>query len=157
MGVAIYIQGYEKDPGCIRGEIKTLGMYEVYWQGIASSKIPGTEAVVHNGLESFNKLKGQVGYLLGCDPHELKNIQFLLESIPSNMDGWGIKNEGDKTFVVMFEASNILNMVIMALDTFDEYSSDLYSKDEELEELNVLKSLLESVSSKNGIVELRIG
>jgi hypothetical protein len=131
-------------------------MHEVSKWEIEGYKIPETEAVMHNGLESFYKVKG-LGYQLGYDPEEMKKLTYFLESIPSNMDGWGMRNEGDKFFVVMFEASSILKTVTMLLDSFDEYSSHLYSKDEELEELRVLKNILESVSAKNGIVELHWG
>jgi len=153
MGIAIYVQGYHKEPSCISGEIKTIGWYEVSGK-IYKYRIPDSDRVLHRSHFDVVTLVKNAWWDYGFE-YEAEFLWFY--GFVDNMSGWGLRSEGDDTLTIALDAKRFLVVVEKIIAAFDKVSSGLEYPEEEWKDLMVLKDTLELISSQDGLVGITIG
>lgn len=153
MGIAIYVQGYHKEPSCISGEIKTIGWYEVSGK-IYKYRIPDSDRVLHRSHFDVVTLVKNTWWDYGFE----SEAEFLwFYGFIDNMSGWGLRSEGDDTHTIALDAKQFLIVVDKIIAAFDQVRSDLEHPESEWNDLMVLQGALELISSQDGLVEITIG
>ncbi len=148
MGVAIYVQGYKKEPSAITGQIKVLGWYEVDTNEIEKYKIQDSFTVIHDDLKSIELVREEF-YNYGFeDPGELT---FYL-NLMNNLSGGGYRNENGRSFGLMFDGSRIYSIINKILESFDRLPLDSSDKESEKKNLLEIQKVLKVISGSNGIV-----
>lgn len=153
MGVAIYIQGYHKEPTCISGEIKTIGWCEVSGK-IYKYRIPDSDRVLHRSHFEVVTLVKNAWWDYGFE----SEAEFLwFYGYIDNMSGWGLRSEGDDTLTIALDAKRFLAFVEKIIIAFGKVSSLLENPEGEWNDLMILKNTLELIATQNGLVEITIG
>jgi hypothetical protein len=153
MGMAIYIQGYHKEPTCISGEIKTIGWYEVSSK-IYKHRIPDSDRVLHRSHFEVVTLVKNAWWDYGFQ----SEAEFLwFYGFVDNMSGWGLRSEGEDTLTIALDAKRFLVFVEKIIGAFDKVSSGLEQPEREWKDLLVLKDALELTSSQDGLIGITIG
>jgi hypothetical protein len=153
MGMAIYVQGYHKEPSCISGEIKTIGWYEVSGK-IYKYRIPDSDRVLHRSQFDVVALIKNAWWDYGFE----SEAEFLwFYGFVDNMSGWGLRSEGDDTLTIALDAKRLLVFVEKIIAAFDKVSSGLEQPEREWKDLLVLKDALELTSSQDGLIGITIG
>jgi hypothetical protein len=153
MGMAIYVQGYHKEPSCISGEIKTIGWYEVSGK-IYKHRIPDSDRVLHRSHFDVVILVKNAWWDYGFQ----SEAEFLwFYGFVDNMSGWGLRSEGEDTLTIALDAKRFLVFVEKIIAAFDKVSSGLEQPEREWKDLLVLKDALELTSSQDGLIGITIG
>lgn len=148
MGVAIYIQGYEKNPAAITGEIKILGWYEVNNNEIDKYKLPDSFTVVHEDFKSFELAKSSYWNFGLEDPAELSfHYHFM-----NNLSGGGYRNEDGQSFGIMFDGVRLYDLVTKILDGLSGLELNEQDMANEEKNLQSLQQVLKVVAEHKGIV-----
>ena len=153
MGVALYIQGYEKKEEAISGEIKILGWYEVKTDEIEKYKIDNSFTVIHNELNSIKHAIEQFWNYGFDDPGELT----FSYNIMNNMSGGGYRNENGISYGLMFDGERILSIVDKVLSSIEHMPLNPSEKEEEKGNLMEMQKVLKVITEKNGIVGIMLG
>lgn len=153
MGVALYVQGYEKKHECLTGQIQILGWYEVNKDQIEEFKIADSFTVLHSEIESIKIVESEF-YNYGFeDPGELSFYKNLM----NGMTGGGFRNEDGISYGLMFDGERILNIINKILSNFDHITLENNSKEVEENNLKELKKVLTVIAENNGIVGMMWG
>lgn len=153
MGISIYVKGYYKEPDCITGELKVLGWYEVNDNKIHKFLIPDSEAVFHSDFEVIKLVKSEFYYHGFVDEAEF----LFFDGCINNMSGWGIRSEGDNTYLLVFDAKRILAVINKLLVAFEKIKSRIKNADSEKADLLALKNTLELIVNADGLVQMTRG
>ncbi len=153
MGVALYIQGYEKKQEAISGEIKILGWYEVNKNEIEKYKINNSFTVIHNELSSIKHVMNEYWNYGFESPGEL-TFNF---NIMNGMSGGGYRHENGISYGLMFDGGKILSIVDKILNSIDQVPLEPSDREEEKENLLEMQKVLKVISENNGIVGIMLG
>ena len=149
MGVALYVESYEKKQECITGYIKCLEWYEVDLDKISSCRLKET-MVLHNGIHSIDVLlKEKNMYEYGF--YDISDFSFYHKAM-NNLSGRSLRNENGASYGLMYEPSKILETIRQLYETVDSLKVDFLEEIKEKESLGQLCVLLEKVSKQNGLV-----
>ena len=153
MGVALYIQGYEKKEECISGQIKILGWFEVDTNKIENHKISNSSTVLHDDLESIKLVESQF-YNYGFeDPSELS----FYSNVMNGMTGGGYRTENDISYGLMFDGKRILNIITKIIENLEHIPLENNSQADEGSNLNEFQKVLKVIAEKDGIVGIMWG
>lgn len=153
MGVAIYIQGYEKVESTISGEIKILGWYEVMTNEIEKYKIKDAFTVIHNELRSIKYVMEKFWQYGFEDSAELT----FYFNIMNSMTGGGYRYENDITYGIMFDGQRLLSIIQKIFNHIDRIPLGATQKEEEKENLTAMHKVISVIAENNGIVGIMIG
>lgn len=155
MGLALYVQGYEKVESCISGKIETVGWYEVDIPKIESHRIDGSSMVIHGNVNSI------IYIMSSKEPHEYGfydlGVFTFYYNIMNNISGDGYRKTEESLYGVMFDAKRILNVVKALLQSLRDMKLDDDVKIKEKQTLDKLADILLIISDRNGIVGFVLG
>ena len=144
MGLAPYVQGYEKKEEVISGEIKILGWYEVNTDEIEKHKIDNSFTVIH---EELNSIK----HMMDEQWNYARELTFSFHTM-NNMSGEGYRNEDGISYGIMFDGRKILSIISKILESIEHIPLNSSAKETEKKNLLEIQKVLKVISEKNGIV-----
>lgn len=148
MGVALYIQGYQKNEAVITGELKILGWYEVNTNEIEKYKLPDSFNVVHDEFKSFELVRKSYWNFGIEDPGELTFHYHFMD----NLSGGGYRNEDGQSFGIMFDGVRLYDLITKILDGLSGLELEEEDMANEEKNLRSLHDVLKVVAEYNGVV-----